>query len=142
MAVMCDETFGPVLPIVRVRDEEEALALANQSRYALAANVWSRDAHRAEELAARLETGSVCVNDISMTYGVQEAPFGGRKQSGIGQVNGEAGVRGFAFAQPVVIDRFGGRAVTGHYPYTRKKELGLERAVRWLHGSLLRRFFS
>jgi succinate-semialdehyde dehydrogenase/glutarate-semialdehyde dehydrogenase len=142
MAVMCDETFGPVLPIVRVRDEDEALALANQSRYALAANVWSRDAHRAEELAARLETGSVCVNDISMTYGVQEAPFGGRKQSGIGQVNGEAGVRGFAFAQPVVIDRFGGRAVTGHYPYTRKKELGLERAVRWLHGSLLRRFFS
>jgi succinate-semialdehyde dehydrogenase/glutarate-semialdehyde dehydrogenase len=142
MAVMRDETFGPVLPIVRVRDEEEALALANASRFALGANVWTRDAHRAEELAERLETGSVCVNDITMTYGVQEAPFGGRKQSGLGQTNGETGVRAFAFAQPVVIDRLGGRGATSHYPYTRKKEEGLARGVRWLYGSVLRRFFS
>jgi succinate-semialdehyde dehydrogenase/glutarate-semialdehyde dehydrogenase len=142
MALMRDETFGPVLPIVCVRDEDEALRLANASEFGLGANVWSRDAHRAEELAARLETGSVCVNDMTMTYGIQEAPFGGRKRSGLGQLNGETGVRAFTFAQPVVIDRLGGRAAVSHYPYTRKKEQGLARAVRWLHGSALGRWLS
>jgi succinate-semialdehyde dehydrogenase/glutarate-semialdehyde dehydrogenase len=142
MALMREETFGPVLPIVRVRDEEEALRLANASDFGLGANVWTRDAHRAEELAGRLETGSVCVNDMTMTYGVQEAPFGGRKLSGLGQLNGETGVRAFTWAQPVVIDRLGGRAAASHYPYTRKKEQGLARAVRWLHGSVLGRWLS
>src|SRR4029079_9167239 len=58
MAIMREETFGPILPIARVRDEEEALRLANDSTYGLAANAWTRDPDRAIQLAKRLEVGS------------------------------------------------------------------------------------
>jgi succinate-semialdehyde dehydrogenase/glutarate-semialdehyde dehydrogenase len=142
MLVMREETFGPVLPILRVRDEDEAVRMANDSRYGLGANVWTRDARKGFELAQRIDSGSVCVNDMTMTYGVQEAPFGGRKHSGVGQVNGEAGVRGFCFRQPVVIDRFGGRQVTTHYPYGPKKERGLQGLMRLLWGTRLGRWLS
>ena len=63
MAVMRDESFGPVLPIMRVRDEEEALRLANDSRYGLNANVWTRDKRKGVELAKQIESGTVMVND-------------------------------------------------------------------------------
>jgi succinate-semialdehyde dehydrogenase/glutarate-semialdehyde dehydrogenase len=142
MLVMREETFGPVLPIVRVRDEEEALRLANQSDFGLGANVWTRDVGKGLELAARIDAGSVCVNDMSMTYGLPEAPFGGRKQSGVGQANGEAGVRGFCWAQPVVIDRLGGRQSAERYPYSRKKDARMQRFMRLLFGSVLGRWLS
>ena len=90
MALMREETFGPVLPIVRVRDVEEAIARANDTSYGLGANVWTRDAKRGREIAVRIDSGSVCINDMTMTYGAIEAPFGGRKESGVGQVNGRA----------------------------------------------------
>ncbi|MFI5316849.1 MAG: aldehyde dehydrogenase family protein, partial [Myxococcota bacterium] len=116
MALMRDETFGPVLPIVRVRDVDEAIARANETRYGLAANVWTRDAKAAGEIARRIDSGSVCVNDLSMTYGVIEAPFGGLKESGVGHVQGREGIRGYCHAQPLIRDRFGGRQAASHYP--------------------------
>ena len=81
MLIMREETFGPVLPIQRVPDEEEALRLANDSPYGLGATLWTRDRERALKLAARLDSGSVCVNDMTMTYGAPEAPFGGGEKS-------------------------------------------------------------
>jgi len=142
MAVMREETFGPVLPIVRVRDEEEAVRMANDSDFGLGANVWTGNVEKGCEIAARIESGSVCVNDMTMTYGVQEAPFGGLKQSGIGQTNGELGVRSFCWAQPVLVDRFGGRQTASQYPYSRKKDEGLQRFMRLLFGSPLGRWLS
>ena len=108
MDVMVHETFGPVISIMRVRDDDEALRLANDSEYGLNGNVWTRDKRKALDLASRMETGGVCVNDMALTYGAPEAPFGGRKSSGVGQVNGEQGVRGYCHALPVIFDRFGG----------------------------------
>jgi succinate-semialdehyde dehydrogenase/glutarate-semialdehyde dehydrogenase len=142
MQVMRDETFGPIVPIMRVRDEAEAIGLANDTRYGLGANVWTRDARKGFELAQRIDSGSVCVNDMTMTYGLQEAPFGGRKQSGVGQVNGEAGVRSYCFRQPVVIDRFGGRQSASHYPYSEKKDRGIQGLMRFLWGTRLGRWLS
>jgi succinate-semialdehyde dehydrogenase/glutarate-semialdehyde dehydrogenase len=113
MELMREETFGPVLPIMRVRDEEEAIRLANDTRYGLNGTVWTRDKRKGCEIAARLETGAVCVNDVAITYATQDAPFGGRKQSGLGQVNGEVGLRGFCHPQPIVVERFGGRKFRG-----------------------------
>jgi succinate-semialdehyde dehydrogenase/glutarate-semialdehyde dehydrogenase len=130
MALMRDETFGPVIAIMRVRDEAEALRLANDSRYGLSGNVWTRDKRKGIELAMRMDTGSVCVNDMSLTYGAAPAPFGGRKQSGVGQVNGPAGLRGYCFAQPIIVDRWG-KPQAG-YPYRSKDAEGMSRFMRFL----------
>ncbi len=135
MRIMREETFGPILPIMRVQDEEEAIALANDSPYGLGGNVWTRDAGKGFRIAQRLQTGSVCVNDMTMTYGIQEAPFGGRKESGIGQVNGETGLRGYCHAESIIIDRLGGRMSASRYPYSAEADAGMQKFMRLLWGS-------
>ena len=142
MAIMNEETFGPVLPIARVADQEEAIRLANDSTYGLSGTVWSKDEKRAVGIAKRLDTGSVCINESSVTYGAVEAPFGGRKQSGVGQVNGELGLRGYCFAQPIVIDRFGPKEEAVWYPYTAAKEQLLQKVMRWVWGTPIGRWMS
>jgi succinate-semialdehyde dehydrogenase/glutarate-semialdehyde dehydrogenase len=142
MEIMRDETFGPILCIQKVRDEEEAIRLANDSRYGLSGSVWSRDKKRACEIAQRLETGSVCVNDPALIYGVPEAPFGGRKESGIGQVNGAKGLRGYCHELPILIDRFGGRQVQGGYPYRLQALEGIKRFLKIFFGTPLGRWLS
>jgi len=140
MAVMCEETFGPVLPIVPVSSIDEAVKLANDSVYGLAGSVWSKDVDKGAEIAARIHTGSVSVNDMALTYGIPEAPFGGRRDSGVGQANGKVGVRGFTHAQPIVVDRFGGKQVAGQYPYSPKLEKTMQRLIRLTWGKGLSRF--
>jgi acyl-CoA reductase-like NAD-dependent aldehyde dehydrogenase len=142
MALMREETFGPILPIVRVRDENEALRLANDCVYGLAANVWTKDNDKAVRLAKRIEAGAVCVNDSAITYGVTEAPFGGRKASGVGQVNGDAGLKSYCFAQPIVIDRFGIREEQMWYPYTGEKVKILQKIMKWVWGTPLGRMMT
>jgi len=89
MSIAREETFGPVLSIMTYRDEEEAIAIANDSIYGLSGAVWSGDVERAKRVAGRMRTGQVVVNgaDLCLT-----APFGGYKQSGNGR---ELGVYGF-----------------------------------------------
>ena len=142
MAIMREETFGPVLPIMRVRDEEEALRLANDTRYGLNANVWTRDKRKGVELAKQIQAGSAVVNDCMLTYGITESPFGGRKESGIGQVNGEIGLRSYCYAQSIAVDRFGARSEFLWFPYTARKAKVLRRMMRLLWGSPLGRFLS
>jgi acyl-CoA reductase-like NAD-dependent aldehyde dehydrogenase len=98
MLVMREETFGPILPIVRVENEEEAIRLANDSPFGLSASVWSRDQERAKAVAARLQTGSVIINDTLAHFGVPQMPFGGVKESGFGRIHGKAGL--LQFTQP------------------------------------------
>jgi succinate-semialdehyde dehydrogenase/glutarate-semialdehyde dehydrogenase len=142
MDLMTQETFGPVVAIQRVRNEEEAIALANDSAYGLNGNVWTTDTARGERIAARIETGGVCVNDMAMTYGVPEAPFGGVKTSGIGAVNGAQGLRNYCHAQPILADRRGKGPIQGGYPYTRKGEDGTQKFIRMLFGTKLGRWFA
>jgi acyl-CoA reductase-like NAD-dependent aldehyde dehydrogenase len=142
MQVMREETFGPVLPIMRVRDEEEAVRLANDSRYGLNASVFAGDKRRGVELAKAIRAGSAVVNDCLVTYAIPESPFGGRGESGIGQVNGEAGLKSYCHAQSIVIDRFGPKREFIWFPYTRRKGRWLGRAVRWVWGTPLGRLLS
>jgi acyl-CoA reductase-like NAD-dependent aldehyde dehydrogenase len=102
MAVMREETFGPVLPVMRVPDAETALRLANDSQMGLSGSVWSRDVARARALARRLQAGSVCVNDALVNYFCFESPLGGVKSSGMGFRHGPEGLRQFCRIETVV----------------------------------------
>jgi succinate-semialdehyde dehydrogenase/glutarate-semialdehyde dehydrogenase len=105
MDLMRDETFGPVLPIMRVRDEDEAVKLANDSPYGLDASVWSRDSGKARCIAKRLEVGTVLINDHLVNYAMAELPFGGARQSGFGRIHGLEGLREFVRPKSWVEDR-------------------------------------
>ncbi len=142
MEIMQKETFGPIVAIQKVKDEREALELANDSDLGLSGNVWTRDLEKGAELATRMETGSVSVNDISVTYGVAEAPFGGVKTSGVGVVNGEIGLRGYCHAHPVIIDTSKGSGGMGGYPYTLDGAKSMQSFVKRIFGNrFLRKLF-
>jgi acyl-CoA reductase-like NAD-dependent aldehyde dehydrogenase len=98
MRVMREETFGPIMPIMKVRDEVEAIRLANDSPFGLSASIWSRDLEHAERVAQQLEVGSVIINDTISHFGVPTLPFGGVKESGFGRAHGRDGVLQFTQA--------------------------------------------
>jgi succinate-semialdehyde dehydrogenase/glutarate-semialdehyde dehydrogenase len=89
MKLMQDETFGPIMPIMKVKDEDEAIRMANDSYFGLSASVWSQDLKRARRVAEQLEVGSVNINDTVAHFAVPLLPFGGRKLSGDARIHGE-----------------------------------------------------
>jgi succinate-semialdehyde dehydrogenase/glutarate-semialdehyde dehydrogenase len=142
MEIMNEETFGPVLPIQVVPDEEEALRLANATRYGRTASVWTRDRTKGREFVNRIDAGYGIVNDSVIAHSIPESPFGGVRESGIGRVNGELGLKGFCHVQSVVIRRFGRKRELLGYPYTTRKARFLRRAVDLLYRSPFGRLFG
>jgi acyl-CoA reductase-like NAD-dependent aldehyde dehydrogenase len=92
MLIMREETFGPVLPVMPFATDDEAVRLANDSEFGLAASVWTSDRQCGEALARRIEAGTVMVNDVISCFGISEAPHGGMKLSGIGRAHGRLGL--------------------------------------------------
>jgi acyl-CoA reductase-like NAD-dependent aldehyde dehydrogenase len=121
MSVMTEETFGPVIPLVKVSDAGEALRLANDTRYGLSGSVFTRDAATAQRLAEEMQSGSVCINDSLVPFIVADAPMGGRKHSGFGYRHGAEGIRKFCQQKTIVADRFGLKEEFPWYPTTVKK---------------------
>ena len=97
MAVMTDETFGPLMPIMQVDDAAQAIELANDSPFGLTASVWTRDREWARRIALQLDAGTVTVNDHGHTFALAETPWHGAKESGIGVTHGAGGLKEFMF---------------------------------------------
>ncbi len=105
MAVMREETFGPVLPIMTFRDEREAVRLANDSPFGLTASVWTRDIARGRRVARSIEAGTVMVNEVLYTHGIAQTPWGGVKQSGTGRTHGRLGLLEMVVPHHVHVNR-------------------------------------
>jgi succinate-semialdehyde dehydrogenase/glutarate-semialdehyde dehydrogenase len=120
MRVMQEETFGPVLPVAPFDDDAEAIALANDSEFGLAASVWTRDRGRGERMARQINAGTVMVNDVVSCFSISEAPHGGLKASGIGRTHGRWGVEEMVRVKYVDSDRVPGMKKIWWFGYGRE----------------------
>lgn len=104
MLVMKEETFGPVVGVMKYSDEAEAVHLANDSDLGLTASVWSSDRKKAEQIAKQIKAGAITINDHLMSHGLAESPWGGFKLSGLGRSHGEIGFNEMTQPQVIVHD--------------------------------------
>ena len=137
MRVLTEETFGPLLPVIRVKDADEAIRRANTSIYGLSASVWTRDRARGVAVARRLEAGAVLINDSVSVVGMPDVPYGGMKHSGLGRLHGVEGLAACVRSTAIVDDRF----ATWHQPwwfrYGAAHRAGFESFGRLTHGASL-----
>jgi acyl-CoA reductase-like NAD-dependent aldehyde dehydrogenase len=125
MRLFQEETFGPILAIQTVQNAEEAVQRANDSRFALAASVWTRDVKKGEAIARRLRAGAVMVNDAISYFGIAEAPHGGCAASGWGRTHGRAGLLEMVQMKYIDVDRL----PSSEKPWWYRYGSGLDRAA-------------
>jgi len=140
MEIMTEETFGPTLPIMKVRDADEAVQLANDTRYGLNSSVFAGDPDEGERVARRLTAGSACVNDAVINYAATELPFGGSGESGIGVRHGPGGIQKYCQVQALAVTRFATKRELYHFPYTKTRSGLLERMSVLLYGRVPRKY--
>ena len=134
MSCMTEETFGPTVAITSVADADEAVRLANDSPYGLAASVFGKDVARAEQVARRVESGAVCVNDAQLNYFALELPMGGWKESGMGSRHGAPGIRKYCRQQSLLITRLAPKKELHMFPYRERRTKLLGKAVELIYG--------
>lgn len=104
MDIMREETFGPVMPIMKVSNRTEAIRLANDTQYGLSASIYARDLQAAEELALKINSGDVSINRAQYATGTPSLPTGGQKNSGLGRRNGPEGLLKYTTPQSILVD--------------------------------------
>ncbi len=134
MDCMREETFGPTLPVMRVHDTDEAVRLANDTRYGLSSYVYTRDTAKGEAIARRLRAGNTAVNDGYVHAIGWEAPFGGSHDSGVGSRNGREGILKYTEPQTIMVTRLGLKKDIGWLPNSKRMTKLLERAFSRYYG--------
>lgn len=133
MRVMREETFGPVLGVMRVENDAEAVRLANDSRYGLTASVWTRNRRKGRRLARQLRAGAVTLNDHLLSHGLTETPWGGFRDSGMGRGHGAWAFEAVTVPQVVVDERLGWiKRLPFWQPYSARQYALLKSLTRWL----------
>jgi acyl-CoA reductase-like NAD-dependent aldehyde dehydrogenase len=138
MKVMREESFGPVVGVMKVRDAEEAIRLANDSRYGLSASVFGKT-REAEAVARRLEVGTCNVNDVLVGFLATDVPMGGWKDSGIGWRHGQYGIKKFVRPESLVITRLGSKRELLYFPYTQERRQRLRKLTSFFNARDWRR---
>src|SRR5882672_2112451 len=118
MAVMREETFGPLLPIMTFKTDDEAVDLANDSIFGLTASVWTKDLGRGKRMAERIAAGTVMVNEVVYTHGLAQTPWGGVKQSGFGRTHGRQGLLELVSPRHIHVNRLPFLPDLWWFPYT------------------------
>jgi succinate-semialdehyde dehydrogenase/glutarate-semialdehyde dehydrogenase len=137
-----EETFGPVLPIIPFKSDDEAVHFANDSKYGLTASIWSTNLERAKQIASRLHFGTITINDNLLTHGIPQTPWGGVKESGFGRTHGKEGLLEMVEVRHIHINR-STLPNLWWYPYSEKKYRLFKNALTLLYGrGLLRRLRS
>jgi succinate-semialdehyde dehydrogenase/glutarate-semialdehyde dehydrogenase len=134
MRVIQEETFGPVLPVAAFDTEAQAIALANDSEFGLAASVWTKNRQKGEAVARQIKAGTVMVNDMISCFGISEAPHGGFKQSGIGRTHGEMGLAEMVQVKYLSTDLLPRMPKVWWYGYGRKFQEQMEAMIHLLFG--------
>jgi acyl-CoA reductase-like NAD-dependent aldehyde dehydrogenase len=135
MLIMQEETFGPLVGVMKVKDMDEAVVLANDSHLGLTGSVWSRNRSLAETLARQIQAGVVTINDHLVSHGLAETPWGGVKQSGIGRSHGGLGFDEMTQPQVIVHDILPlARQNIWWHPHSAKVFQGLAGAMKFLYG--------
>jgi acyl-CoA reductase-like NAD-dependent aldehyde dehydrogenase len=138
MKIMRDETFGPVLPIMTFKTDDEAVQLANDSIFGLTACVFTTDISRGRRLAEQLEAGTVMVNEVVYTHALAPTPWGGVKQSGYGRTHGRLGLLELVTPRHIHVNSFPGVADVWWFRYTATaRQLFRGFAKRFTSGSLI-----
>jgi succinate-semialdehyde dehydrogenase/glutarate-semialdehyde dehydrogenase len=132
MQLMREETFGPLLPIMTFKTDDEAVRLANDSIYGLTASVFTSDMKRGRALAERIDAGTVMINEVVYTHAVAQTPWGGVKQSGYGRTHGRLGLLELVTPQHIHVNGVPWMADVWWFRYTKQ-------AGRLFHG-FARRF--
>ncbi len=135
MLAMRDETFGPLLPIMKFKDIDEAVRLANDSKYGLTASIWTRNESLARQIARKIETGTVTINDHVFSFGEPEGAWGGVKYSGIGRTHGRFGLLELTNIKFVSEDFNSRDSQLWWYPYDKEVFNISKVAVRAMYGS-------
>jgi succinate-semialdehyde dehydrogenase/glutarate-semialdehyde dehydrogenase len=143
MLVMREETFGPVIGVMKVKNMDEAVVYANDSNLGLTASVWSSDRKNALKTASRIKAGAVTINDHLMSHGLAETPWGGFKESGIGRTHGEIGFAEMTEPQVIVNDimPFVKRNMWWH-PHSKKVYSGIKGILDLLYGKGIKKRIS
>lgn len=138
MRITREEQFGPVMVIMRVDSEEEAINRANDCPYGLGSSVFTKDRRRAERFARAIHAGMTTVNDFGLAYMIQSLPFGGVKISGFGKINGREGLRACCNEKAIVTDRIPVRQGMALYPVRAATLPLVTGAVQAIYGAGLR----
>lgn len=131
MVVMQEESFGPVVAVMKFKTIEEVVKLANDSDLALTSSIWTRDSKRGRALASRLETGVTTINDHLYTHGMAETPWGGWKGSGLGRTHGYEGLEEMTHKKVVNWDWLNANSNLWWHPHDKSSYEALKAALKF-----------
>jgi aldehyde dehydrogenase (NAD+) len=135
MKVYDEESFGPIIPIYPFKDEAAAVKMANDSQFGLSVSIWSENLERCMRVAKNIKTGNVSINNVMLTEGNANLPFGGTKNSGFGRYKGYMGFEAFSNSKSMLIDKNSAKVESQWFPFGPQKHAHFKGLILALYGT-------